>query len=89
MLVITITPEATELDPATAPALDEQLQAAQGDDITLDLRKVTFIDSSGLRVILNAHVRAWSNERTVVLTGANSSTQRLFAIVGLAHLLSE
>ena len=87
MLVITITPEATELDPATAPALDEQLQAAQGDDITLDLRKVTFIDSSGLRVILNAHVRAWANERTVVLTGATKQTQRLFAVVGLAHLL--
>jgi anti-anti-sigma factor len=43
-----------ELDLATAPQLQEKITAAReaGEGVRLDLRPLTFIDSSGLRVLL-------------------------------------
>jgi anti-anti-sigma factor len=49
-----------ELDLAGAPELEAALQRAEEtgvNDITLDLREVTFIDSSGIRCVLDAYHR--------------------------------
>lgn len=45
-----------EIDMATAPALEEALLTAlaQGRPVTIDMRDVSFIDSSGLKTIVTA-----------------------------------
>jgi anti-anti-sigma factor len=45
-----------ELDLATAPQLEHALAAA-GDGVLLDLRGLTFMDSTGVRVLLEAAER--------------------------------
>lgn len=51
-----------ELDLATAPALTKHLDAQIGGEqhsaLTLDLSGVTFMDSSGLRLLIELHQRA-------------------------------
>ena len=50
-----------ELDIATAPLLEDAFEVAVGsgaDRIVLDLRATTFIDSTGLRVLLGMTRRA-------------------------------
>ena len=42
-----------ELDMATGPELSDLLVTIPADPVTLDLRDVTFMDSSGIRVIAN------------------------------------
>ncbi len=42
-----------ELDLATVPRLEQALAEA-GDDVVLDLRGLTFMDSTGVRVLLEA-----------------------------------
>jgi len=49
-----------ELDIATAPVLDGALiaQARIGGSVMLDLRELTFIDATGLAVLLRLNARA-------------------------------
>lgn len=62
---------AGELDVATAPALREALLDALGrdpiPDLVVDTREVTFVDSSGLAVLLMAARRWTAEERRLVL----------------------
>jgi anti-sigma B factor antagonist len=74
-----------ELDMATAPLLDDQLdraRATQAETIIIDLLRVSFIDSSGLHVLIK---HACSNERPkqVQLTNGSPQARRLFEITGL------
>jgi anti-anti-sigma factor len=55
----------------------------------LDLRDVSFVDSSGLHAFLQASERAKANRHRMVLIGARPSTRRLFALTGTEFLLDE
>jgi anti-anti-sigma factor len=46
---------AGELDMATAPLVEARVHAARAGHVVLDLRDVTFIDSGGLRAVIEAH----------------------------------
>lgn len=64
---------AGELDMATGPRLDEELRRAQADGhrrVVLDMVNVTFFDSTGLQVALDADVRAreTGHELVIVVT---------------------
>lgn len=76
---------AGEIDALTAPLLGEMLSPLPGDDgdVRLDLRDVEFIDSSGLRVIIEAHQRATDAGRRLVLAAPSRSVRRLLEISGL------
>jgi anti-anti-sigma factor len=78
--------EATgEIDLATSSQLGETLTAALADApeaVVADLSAVTFLDSSGLRVLINAHVSATSATRFAVVTGG-SATLRPLQLTGL------
>ena len=77
---------AGEIDSYTAPELADLLAKHQGVD-AVDLRDVTFIDSSGLRVIVEAHQRRAEEERVLVLRSPSQAVQRLLEISGVAgHL---
>ena len=77
---------AGEIDSYTAPELADLLLKRLDID-AIDLRDVTFIDSSGLRVIVEAHQRRLEEERVLVLRSPSPAVQRLLEISGVAgHL---
>lgn len=81
-----------EIDAHTAPslrtALTERLAAVTG-DLRLHLGAVSFMDSSGLRVVVDATGAARAGGRDLVLVGASPTVRRLIEISGLAdHLTS-
>jgi len=81
-----------ELDMASAPILREDLAEVEASGvpaIMLDLREVTFIDSTGLHEFLQARSRAQDNGHRLLMTGASPAAQRLFELTGTRFLLDE
>ena len=75
-----------EIDSYTAPELAERLESDPS-LVVLDLTEVTFIDSSGLRVIVEAHQHRLAAGSRLVLRSPSAAVQRLLEISGLAgHL---
>ena len=75
-----------ELDVVTAPALDaavERLLSAQVESLLLDLRAVSFIDSSGLRTVLTAWDSCREASREFLLIPGDGACLRLFRITGV------
>ncbi len=81
---------AGELDMASAPQLRgaiEELDLTQRPALVLDLQELSFIDSTGLRVILWAHERCRQADGAFALTQGSQQVQRLLAISGAAERL--
>jgi len=79
-----------EIDLATSPLLREALlnPEARAATVVLDLREVTFIDSSGLGVIVGQQKRAQEHdERFAVAVGGATAVQRILELSGLAKVL--
>ncbi len=79
------------VDAHTAPQLAEALAAvADAERIVLDLGAVDFIDSSGLRVLVDGHQRYASTGATLVLSPVSEAVTRLLELAGLVdHLVVE
>jgi len=78
-----------ELDLAVADELSAVLDSAQAPTLVLDLRDVTFIDSSGLSVIVAAHQRARAaGARFALVVTRPSPVHRLLELCGLAQTLT-
>jgi anti-sigma B factor antagonist len=78
-----------EVDIATSPLLDEALaraRATNATSIVVDLRPVTFIDSTGLHVLIR-HARADEGRARVRLTKGSSQTQRVLELSGASEYL--
>jgi anti-sigma B factor antagonist len=78
-----------ELDIATAPRLDEalaQARATSAASIVVDLQAVSFIDSSGLRILVK-HARTDDEGGRVRLTNGSPQARRLFELSGAAEYL--
>jgi anti-sigma B factor antagonist len=76
-----------EFDLASVAAAEERIAAAERDDpaeLVIDVSRVTFMDSSGLRVLLAAHQRAQENRRGFALVRGSESVDRLLKVTGLA-----
>lgn len=71
-----------ELDIVTAPALEQALRDAElrAQLVVLDLRELTFTDSSGVHVITNASVRADRAGRRLVLVRGPSQADRMLTL---------
>ncbi|MGZ4109561.1 MAG: STAS domain-containing protein [Actinomycetota bacterium] len=78
-----------DLDLSTAPELDRSLTGVQanGRPVVLDLRRVSFMYSSGLRVILAADARARSAGTRLVLVEGPPGVQRVFQLTLLDRRL--
>ena len=75
-----------EIDSYTAPDLADRLGADPPVEV-VDVAGVTFIDSSGLRVIVEAHQSRIAAGSRLVLRSPSAAVQRLLEISGLAgHL---
>jgi anti-anti-sigma factor len=75
-----------EIDPDTAGELaDAALTAMReiGPSLVLDLSGVTFMDSTGLKVLLAVHQRAQLAGGRLVLAGATRPVKRVVSITGL------
>lgn len=79
-----------ELDLSTTPLLESALLAAEATDaksITLDINGVTFIDSTGLRALIEADMRSRSDGARLRLTRGSPQARRLFALAAVEELL--
>jgi anti-anti-sigma factor len=76
---------AGELDNETARTLEQRLQSLpEADVVVIDLRGLEFLDSSGLRVLIDAKRRAADAVR---LVGARPPVSHVFETSGAAELL--
>jgi anti-sigma B factor antagonist len=79
-----------ELDLAASPTLERELERAltrPDGPLVVDLRKLEFIDSTGLSVLVRAHQRAGERGRRFVLAGASAQVHRLLSLTGVAERL--
>ena len=79
-----------ELDLATAPDVQRELDRAEASDareIVLDLSGLRFIDSTGLRLVLTAHARSRSDGDRLRLLRGSEPVHRVFDLCGLGERL--
>jgi anti-anti-sigma factor len=80
-----------EIDIATVPVVEVQLferQAAGCKHVTLDLRDVRFLDSTGLRMILVWDARARADGFAFSLVAGPPTVQRIFDLTGTTQRLN-
>jgi anti-sigma B factor antagonist len=79
-----------ELDLSSVAKVQEELRRVEaGSPATLvvDLSKLTFLDSTGLRCIVTADERAREQGRRIVIVRGPDAVQRVFAITRLEERL--
>ena len=78
-----------ELDLASAPRLGVEVAEAlktSSTPITLDLRQVDFIDSTGLRMLLSLRNDAKRNDHALTLVPPAPAARRIFELTGTRGL---
>jgi anti-anti-sigma factor len=81
---------AGELDMATAPELVRALAPVVETgppEVVLDLSALSFIDSSGLGVLVDTQQRLTADGRHLCIDGARPSARKVFEIAGLVDYL--
>jgi anti-sigma B factor antagonist len=78
-----------ELDIATAPELVEILHRMrrQSHAVVLDLAEITFMDSTGLTTLMDAHLAAEGNGWSFEIRRASPAVRRVFDLAGVGRLL--
>jgi anti-sigma B factor antagonist len=79
-----------ELDLSTVGKVQDELrrvEAASPPVVVLDLSKLTFLDSTGLRCLVTADERARDAGRRVVIVRGPDAVQRVFSITRLEERL--
>jgi anti-sigma B factor antagonist len=81
---------AGEIDSTTAPLLNQRLDALLDTDVrelTVDLGRVTFLDSAGLCVLATTHRRAGRQDVRLRVLATSRAVVRPLQITGLWDLL--
>jgi len=79
-----------ELDLASSPALQEELDRLASSDtelLIIDLRELDFMDSTGLSVLVRAHQRAEEHGRHLAMVKGPQQVQRLLSLTGVGDRL--
>lgn len=77
------------LDTSTAPQLEEELKSAL-DGVTalvLDLEKLEYISSAGLRVLLSAQ-KIMNKQGEMEINHANEAVMEIFEVTGFTDILT-
>jgi anti-anti-sigma factor len=76
-----------ELDLASGPRLEEELSSLDPDVslVVVDLRRLEFMDSTGLSIIVRAHQRLAEQDRELSLVRGSPQVQRLLDLTGVAE----
>jgi anti-sigma B factor antagonist len=80
-----------EIDAATAGSVDEAVSAAIAEGhkrVLLDFAQVTFIDSTGLGVLVKSHRAAEAAGATFAVVHPTPQTRKLIGVLGLDQLLN-
>jgi anti-sigma B factor antagonist len=86
----TVVTAAGEIDSTSAPILRHHLETLLDGDVselTVDLRRVSFLDSAGLCVLATAHRRAVRQDVHMRVLAASRAVIRPMQITGLWELL--
>lgn len=74
---------------ASGPELEAELERVNESElIIVDLRRLEFIDSTGLSVLVRANQRAQDAGRRFALVNGGSQIQRLLSLTGIADRLT-
>ncbi len=79
-----------ELDLASGPELEAELDKLTGPDLQLvviDLRRLDFMDSTGLSILVRAHQRLAGEGCEMGLVKGSQQVQRLLDLTGVAERL--
>ena len=80
-----------DLDVASAPRVEERLveleESGGSPGLVLDLRDLTFIDSTGLSLLINTDRRARKAGRRVTIVSGRGAPRRLLETTGLIERL--
>jgi anti-sigma B factor antagonist len=80
-----------ELDISTAARLEDELarqEAERPSLIVLDLQRLTFMDSTGLRLLISADTRAREEGRSLAIVPGNEMVQRVMRLTRLDERLN-
>lgn len=77
------------LDTTTAPELEQELKNSLDGvtDLTLDLAKLDYISSAGLRVLLSAH-KTMMKQGQMKVTNASEIVKEVFDVTGFCDILN-
>ncbi len=81
---------AGELDISTAPELRDRLREALGANakVVVDLGSLSFLDSSGISVLIAAHKQAAATEHAFVLRGAAGQIAEVLHVSGVDQVFT-
>lgn len=80
-----------ELDLATVPALERAVETLPWSELTelvFDLAELTFIDSTGLSVLIQASQRATTEGVWFAVIGVREQPRLVFRLTGVTHRLN-
>jgi anti-sigma B factor antagonist len=83
-----------EIDPASADAFRNEVEDAvahaadSGGEVVLDFTDVSFIDSTGLTVLIDAHRRLGEEGRVLTVANVSAHVERVFTVTGLDQFLA-
>jgi anti-anti-sigma factor len=80
-----------ELDVATVPEVERRLRElceSGFDHVVLDLRELTFMDSTGLRLVMREDAAARADGRTFAVLAGGPAVQRVFELAGVTELVA-
>ena len=78
-----------ELDLSNVLCVEEELRKVESRKpaVVLDLSRLRFLDSTGLRLIVSAHQRARNHGRHLKIVQGGEAVRRLFRLSGLERRL--
>ena len=76
------------LDTTSSPDLEKEIQSlTEAKSLTLDLAKLEYISSAGLRVLLSAH-KVFAKLNGMTLINVNDSIIEIFEVTGFKDILN-
>ena len=77
------------LDTTTAPQLEAELKSSLDGitELTMDLSKLDYISSAGLRVLLSAQ-KMMNKQGEMKVAGANETVMEVFEVTGFSDILN-
>ncbi|MBW4497522.1 MAG: anti-sigma factor antagonist [Oscillatoria princeps RMCB-10] len=81
---------AGDIDASTAPPVQEKVLplAVPGAKILIDMTKVPFMSSAGLRVLLSVHRQASSKDAQLVLVGLSEEIEDTMSVTGFLEFFT-
>ena len=77
------------LDTVTSPVLESELQGSLDsvEELIIDMEKLQYISSAGLRVLLTAQ-KVMNRQGSMVVKNANENIREIFDVTGFSDILT-